>query len=76
MRFVVLYKNMPDRPTAYYWRLFGASPDLYPPAFENKDVLIVSTEQGSEAPGRVSDPVQTPPSAPRSLEAQEKSLPV
>ena len=43
VRYVVLYKNMPDRPTADYWRRFEARPDLYPPAFENRDVLIVST---------------------------------
>jgi hypothetical protein len=42
VRHVVLYKNMPDRPTADYWRLFEANPDLYPPAFENEDVLIVA----------------------------------
>ena len=43
VRYVVLYKNMPDRPTADYWRRFEARPDLYPAVFENRDVLIVST---------------------------------
>lgn len=42
IRYVVLYKYMPDRPTADYWRRFEARPDLYPAVFENKDVLIVS----------------------------------
>jgi hypothetical protein len=41
VRYVVLYKNMPDRPTQDYWRLFEARPDLYRTAFENRDVLIV-----------------------------------
>ncbi|CAA9456805.1 MAG: FIG01030056: hypothetical protein [uncultured Rubrobacteraceae bacterium] len=43
VRYVVLYKNMPDRPTADYWRRFEARPDLYPTVFENRDVLIVQT---------------------------------
>ncbi len=43
VRYVVLYKNMPDRPTADYWRRFEARPDLYPAVFENRDVIIVST---------------------------------
>ena len=42
VRYVVLYKNMPDRPTADYWRRFEVRPDLYPAVFENRDVLIVS----------------------------------
>ena len=42
VRYVVLYKNLPDRPTADYWRRFKARPDLYPTAFENRDVLIVA----------------------------------
>jgi len=41
VRYVVLYKDMPDRPTADFWRLFEAHPDLYRTAFENRDVLIV-----------------------------------
>ena len=41
VRHVVLYKNMPDRSTNDYWRLFEAHPDLYRKAFENRDVLIV-----------------------------------
>ena len=41
VRYVVLYKDMPDRPTADYWRRFEAHPDLYPAVFENEDVLIV-----------------------------------
>ncbi len=42
VRYVVLYKNMPDRQTADYWRRFEANPGPYPPVFENRDVLIVS----------------------------------
>ena len=42
VRYVILYKNMPDRPTVDYWLRFKANPDLYPPVFENEDVLIVS----------------------------------
>ncbi len=41
VRYVVLYKNMPDRPTLDFWRLFKARPDLYRTVFENRDVLIV-----------------------------------
>ncbi len=41
VRYVVLYKNMPDRPTAEYWRLFVAHPELYPVVFDNRDVLVV-----------------------------------
>ena len=42
VRYIVLYKNMPDRPTLDYWRLFEASPRAYRTAFENDDVLIVA----------------------------------
>lgn len=42
VRYVVLYKNMPDRATADYWRLFASQPDLYRTVFENRDVLIVT----------------------------------
>ncbi|QYJ14485.1 hypothetical protein Rxycam_00281 [Rubrobacter xylanophilus DSM 9941] len=41
VRYIVLYKNMPDRPTRDYWRAFVGHPDLYRPRFENRDVLIV-----------------------------------
>lgn len=43
VRYVVLYKNMPDRPTAGLWVPFKAHPDRYSIAFENDDVLIVET---------------------------------
>ena len=42
VRYVVLYKNMPDRPTKDYWKSFKASPDLYRMVFENEDVLIAA----------------------------------
>ncbi len=45
VRYVVLYKNMPDRPTADYWRRFVARPDLYPVVFDNRDVVIFSTRE-------------------------------
>jgi hypothetical protein len=43
VRYIVLYKNMPDRPTLDYWKSFKARPDLYRITFENEDVLIVAT---------------------------------
>jgi hypothetical protein len=42
VRYVVLYKDMPDRPTIDYWKEFKAWPNLYRTAFENEDVLIVT----------------------------------
>ncbi|MGF1471361.1 MAG: hypothetical protein ACFB50_06395 [Rubrobacteraceae bacterium] len=42
IRYIVLYKNMPDRPTIdLYQQLYGNHPDLYATAFENEDVLIL-----------------------------------
>jgi hypothetical protein len=41
VRYVVLYKNMPDRPTADFWTGFKARPELYANVFENEDVLII-----------------------------------
>ena len=41
VRYIVLYKNMPDRETLDYWRLFEDRQDLYQTTFENDDVLIV-----------------------------------
>jgi hypothetical protein len=46
VRYVVLYKDMPDRPTIDYWSEFKAWPNLYRTAFENEDVLIVTRRQG------------------------------
>jgi hypothetical protein len=46
VRYVVLYKDMPDRPTTDYWREFKAWPNLYRTVFENEDVLIVTRRQG------------------------------
>jgi hypothetical protein len=42
VRYIVLYKNMPDRPTQDYWKLFEVHLDLYRITFENDDVLIVA----------------------------------
>jgi hypothetical protein len=42
VRYIVLYKNMPDRPTQDYWKLFEDRSDLYRTTFENDAVLIVA----------------------------------
>jgi hypothetical protein len=42
VRYIVLYKNMPDRPTVDYWKDFKAHTNLYRTTFENEDVLIVT----------------------------------
>jgi hypothetical protein len=47
VRYVVLYKDMPDRPTIDYWREFKAWPNLYRTVFENEDVLIVTRRQAN-----------------------------
>jgi hypothetical protein len=47
--YVVLYKNMPDRPTRDYWKAFEARPDLYRAVFENEDVLIVARREPASA---------------------------
>jgi hypothetical protein len=42
VRYVVLYKDMPDRAVfPRFWPVFKQHPDLYQIAFENEDVLIV-----------------------------------
>ena len=41
VRYIVLYKDMPDRPTRDYWRAFLRLPERYEVRFENGDVLIV-----------------------------------
>jgi hypothetical protein len=40
-RYVVIYKNVPDRPTEDYWRRFETHPDLYRVAIQNHDVVIL-----------------------------------
>ena len=45
VRYVVLYKDMPDRPTTAYWKNFKALPSLYRTVFENEDVLIVTRRE-------------------------------
>jgi hypothetical protein len=45
VRYIVLYKDMPDRPTVDYWRSFNARPELYRITFENEDVLIVEKRE-------------------------------
>ena len=46
VRYIVLYKSMPDRYVVPYWQLFKSRPDLYRIAFENHDVLIVASREG------------------------------
>jgi len=46
VRYIALYKNMPDRITVDYWKHFKALPGLYRTTFENEDVLIVARRQG------------------------------
>ena len=45
VRYIVLYKRMPDRPIRDYWKSFKALPNLYRPTFENGDVLIVTPRE-------------------------------
>jgi hypothetical protein len=45
VRYIVLYEDMPDRPTIDYWKAFEARPDLYQTVFENEDVLIVARRE-------------------------------
>jgi hypothetical protein len=45
VRYIVLYKNMPDRITQDYWVSFKSRPDLYRTDFENRDVLIVERRE-------------------------------
>ncbi|HEV8044988.1 MAG TPA: hypothetical protein VGP38_07400, partial [Rubrobacter sp.] len=47
IRYIVFYKDMPDRPTQDYWKFFESRPDLYRTAFENRDVLIVERRDSS-----------------------------
>ena len=47
IRYVVLYKHMPDRSVTPYWRKFAAHPNLYRSVFTNKDVLIVAPRKVS-----------------------------
>ena len=41
VRYIVLYKNFPNRGPVEYWKLFEAYPDLYQIAFQNRDVVIL-----------------------------------
>jgi hypothetical protein len=49
VRYIVLYKNMPDRSTIDYWRSFKARPNLYRTVFENEDVLITTRRETTPA---------------------------
>jgi hypothetical protein len=49
VRYIVLYKNMPDRPTIDYWKSFKARPNLYRTVFENEDVLITTRRETTPA---------------------------
>ncbi|MDP8939524.1 MAG: hypothetical protein M3N10_04395 [Actinomycetota bacterium] len=42
IRYIVLYKNMPDRPTTdLYWQIYESRPDLYRTTFENEAVIVL-----------------------------------
>ncbi|MGH3149083.1 MAG: hypothetical protein ACRDTR_25150, partial [Rubrobacter sp.] len=41
VRYVVLYKDMPDRLVIPWWEFFKAEREAYRPVFENSDILIV-----------------------------------
>jgi hypothetical protein len=41
VRYVVLYKKMPDRPVTPFWRIFEPRAGLYENVFENEAALIV-----------------------------------
>ena len=41
VRYIVLYKNFPNRGPVEYWKLFEACPDLYRIALQNRDVVIL-----------------------------------
>jgi hypothetical protein len=56
VRYVVLYKDMPDRKIVDYWKAFEARPDLYRRVFENKDVLIVAPRNRTASSDRGADP--------------------
>lgn len=45
IRYLVLYKDMPNREIVPYWRLFEDPPDLYRQVFENEGVLIVKPRE-------------------------------
>ena len=47
VRYIVLYKNMPDRRTQDYWLSFEDHPNLYRTAFENGEVLIIERRRSS-----------------------------
>ncbi len=48
IRYVVLYKNMPDRNIKELWTPFKEHPDMYSVAFENSDVLIAEPSVSSK----------------------------
>lgn len=54
VRYIVLYKDMPDRDTADYWKLFDAHSGLYETVFENEDVLIVAPRNETTRAGAAS----------------------
>ena len=49
IRYIVLYKEMPDRPTQDCWKGFEAHPEHYQRVFENEDVLIVTRPETASA---------------------------
>jgi hypothetical protein len=53
IRYLVFYKNMPDRPTLDYWRLFTGRTDIYDKVFENEDVVIFRPEDPAESASQI-----------------------
>ncbi|AHY45773.1 Hypothetical Protein RradSPS_0490 [Rubrobacter radiotolerans] len=53
VRYIVLYKDMPDRAVTPYWLPFQVTPSLYERVFENDDVVIFAPRapaSGTPAP--------------------------
>ena len=50
VRYVALFKDMPDRDIVPYWRDFTNHADLYRIVFENEDVLIVEPRRIADRP--------------------------
>ncbi|MGI8649292.1 MAG: hypothetical protein ACR2KW_02770 [Rubrobacter sp.] len=45
VRYVVIFKSLPDREVRVYWSLFDAYPELYDTVFENPDVVIFAPRE-------------------------------
>jgi hypothetical protein len=52
VKYIVFYKNMPDRPTLDFWQLFTGRTDLYDKVFENEDVIIFEPASATDGKTR------------------------